>query len=419
MLVAAGGAVAGCGGGSSERPAERPTVTPRRAVLPAPGRPGLSVGLTAQEAPLLRAPVGRAAPGDPLRPWQDRVGALHPQLFRLFVDWAALQPDPARPADLDRPNDGCARGVAPCFAYRGVRDVLRAIASQQRAGHGFAAMVVLYGVPEWAAAAPAGCEDAGTEPRSRPINPVGLEAYGRLIVQLDAAARQVGARIGWWSPWNEPNGSWFISPQRASCDSGAAAVSPLAYATLARRMIAVLATLPEHPKLVVGELAGVENAGPRGLGSGEFVRALPDDVACAADVLSQHAYVRLPGQRRLPGDPVRATLDAAVARPCTRDTPLWITETGVGAPHNGELRDVTPAGLRAQCVALQRQLVAWWRDPRIQAAFQYSFREDAAFPVGLADAPLTRTYPTYDLWRAWGNRAPGDPPPALPASCRG
>jgi hypothetical protein len=53
----------------------------------------------------------------------------------------------------------------------------------------------------------------------------------------------------------------------------------------------------------------------------------------------------------------------------------------------------------------------------VDAAFQYTFREDSAYPVGLADAGLTRTYPTYDLWAAWGARAPSDPAPALPPSC--
>ncbi|MCW2995444.1 MAG: hypothetical protein JWQ18_2939, partial [Conexibacter sp.] len=59
----------------------------------------------------------------------------------------------------------------------------------------------------------------------------------------------------------------------------------------------------------------------------------------------------------------------------------------------------------------------WAADPRVDAAFQYTFREDTAYPVGLADAGLTRLYPTYDLWAAWGARAPSDPAPALPQSC--
>jgi hypothetical protein len=99
---------------------------------------------------------------------------------------------------------------------------------------------------------------------------------------------------------------------------------------------------------------------------------------------------------------------------------VWITETGVGGPHAGQARPTGDGALRLQCRALQRQLVRWDEDPRVQAAIQYTFREDVAFPVGLANAALTRTYPTYDLLKAWsGTRAPNAPAPPLPASCRG
>jgi hypothetical protein len=65
-------------------------------------------------------------------------------------------------------------------------------------------------------------------------------------------------------------------------------------------------------------------------------------------------------------------------------------------------------------LALER----WHRDPRVDVAIQYTFREDSAFPVGLADPRLTRTYPTYDLWRAWGAReSESDAPPPRPAAC--
>ena len=81
---------------------------------------------------------------------------------------------------------------------------------------------------------------------------------------------------------------------------------------------------------------------------------------------------------------------------------------------SGRLDD---ASLRAQCRAQDAALRRWADDPRVDAAFQYTFREDTAYPVGLADAALTRAYPTYDLWAAWGAREPSDPPPALPQAC--
>jgi hypothetical protein len=54
----------------------------------------------------------------------------------------------------------------------------------------------------------------------------------------------------------------------------------------------------------------------------------------------------------------------------------------------------------------------------VDAAFQYSFRDDPVFPVGLADAPLTKTWPAYDLFKLWGGeRRPDGPAPDLPQAC--
>ena len=74
--------------------------------------------------------------------------------------------------------------------------------------------------------------------------------------------------------------------------------------------------------------------------------------------------------------------------------------------------------LKTQCRLMARTLSRWYRDPRVTAAFQYTFREDNAFPVGLADPGLESLYPVYDLWKGWsGTRAPDGPEPALPSDC--
>jgi hypothetical protein len=83
--------------------------------------------------------------------------------------------------------------------------------------------------------------------------------------------------------------------------------------------------------------------------------------------------------------------------------PIWVTETGVGGAHVGAKRSLSPAELRTDCRVLARSLGRWGRDPRVEAAFQYTFREDTLFPVGLADARLSRAYPVYDLWRDWAD----------------
>jgi hypothetical protein len=95
-----------------------------------------------------------------------------------------------------------------------------------------------------------------------------------------------------------------------------------------------------------------------------------------------------------------------------------VTETGVGGAHVGDRRAGGPATQRADCRAMATALARWRRDPRVTAAFQYTFRDDPAFPVGLVDASLTRTWPAYDLWLAWGGeRRPDGPEPPLPPEC--
>src|SRR5439155_8544597 len=88
---------------------------------------------------------------------------------------------------------------------------------------------------------------------------------------------------------------------------------------------------------------------------------------------------------------------ALAADDCPAGPPrIWITETGVAAGSGVE-----------GCRDLGRALRAWGADPRVEAAFQYTFREDDAFPVGLADAELTELRPAYAAWRAAADGAPG------------
>jgi hypothetical protein len=418
-------AAAGCGGGdtatdgktASTAPPPAPAQTTARKPQAETIGDGLAIGLSENNANLLWHPGdGPAAPG--FEPWRERATALRPHLVRITVDWANLQPDPGKPAAFDQRADGCMRGKPPCAPYAGIRDQLRAIASQQAADGGFQAMVVFYGVPRWAAAKPAGCERPGIEDRSRPVSDQGLEGYRRLARSFFDLTRKENVEVKWWSVWNEPNGAFFISPQRAECNRDSPPVSGKVYTRLARALKAELDQFPGDQHLVIGEMAGVAKAGRYGTGSGQFMRSLPDDVICNAAVVAQHEYATLPGARTLPGDPVAETEKALDARPCARRTPLWITETGVGNAHAGDDRPTGAKALRDQCAALHRQLREWYDDPRIQAAFQHTFREDPIFPVGLVDSSLSQTYPTYDLLKAWaGGRSPDDPAPAAPERC--
>jgi hypothetical protein len=393
--------------------------------VPTPAAVGFEVapafGLTEDDAALLwnpgPAPLPLAAGAQATRQpaaarvqlAREELTALHPRFVRVLIDWAQLQPDPNHPPALEAPASGCARTIPPCSPYRGVREQLEAIASQQRApagATGFQVVLVIYGTPGWAASARSGCERGSLGAFSRAPNAAGIAAYRRLIHALIALGEKEGVALDWWSPWNEPNDPTFLAPQRSSCGAGAAALSPARYAELVLAMAAQLRTEGGPRHLLLGELNAYQAAAADRASIAGFVRALPPDVSCLADAWSIHAYASR-GHFAPARDPVgvlEAALDAGGG--CTRGARVWVTEAGSGAPHPGDPRPASVADERAACLALAGQLSAWSHDSRVGAVFQYTFRDDPAFPVGLADAALSHTYSTYGLWLAWlGARA--------------
>ncbi len=415
-----GGVLAGCGG--EDDPPVRPgpgasagTAAPAAPSAP-PSKPTprhLTIGVDEQN-PWLITP-GEVPEG--FGPWRDRAATIRPQRYRLFVDWSNLQDDRSEPADLAQPNDGCLRGLKPCGPYAGVRDRLKAIAARQRAdGGGWEVVVVPYGVPEWAARKAHGCEREGTKARSRPYTRAGLAGYRALIKGLLALGRQEGVKLRWWSPLNEPNHPQFISPQRERCTAKSRSLSPAVYTKIVRAAREELAADDSAHDLVLGEMAGYRRASKYGTGITEFVRALPDDVACAATVWSQHQYARVDrGQH----DAVGELEDVLDERRCTKGKPIWVTESGVGGVRAGRPRGTSKRSLRDQCAAQAALLEDLDKDPRVEAVFQFSLREDTAFRVGLFDARLTRAYPTLKLWRAWAQAAAaGGPAPERPSGCK-
>lgn len=395
LAAAVAVAFAGCGGSSEPRTITAATIqAPALGTLSstAPVQPRLGIGLTEFNANLLAHGSVPAA----FAPWRDRVEALQPRWVRIVVRWDMAAPGPGAAPTFTHPEDGCVRGLPPCAPFEGVRALLQAVASQQRAHPGrWNLLLVLTYAPSWAATGPHGCERPHTDPRARAVDTESLPGYRNLVRALLAEARVDGARVGALSPWNEPNHPSFISPQRAQCSGHAPLLSPAVYAGLARAARAELAG--SSIKLVLGELAGKTSPSPYTGAVDEFVAKLPDDVVCAADVWSQHMYTNLGVDSSLSG--AVGQLERALARrPCTRGKPIWVTETGVGADHAGRPRSPDPAQLDAGCRAQAAALRRWSRDPRVQDIFQYEFRDAPDFPVGLADAALTRTYPVYDLY---------------------
>jgi len=392
-----------------------PSPTPGASATPTPSPPptaaarSLALGIT-EPNPNFLWPAGRevAAPFDR---WRESLARIRPAYYRLMVDWRVLQPGPDAPVDLSAHQSGCMRAERPCAGWAGVREQLRALAARQRDG-GWDGMVVITGTPDWAAQPAGGCERPGTALRSRRVRGEALPAYRRLVAALIAAAREEGARLTYWSPWNEPNHPYFLSPQRSECDRSAPSGAPVMYAELARAMLSELDAAEGDQRLVLGELAGLTEPTRHRTTVAEFIAGLPRDLVCRADVWGQHAYAG-------GADPVDEAATGLADQDCPRVPPIWITETGAGTPPEELSAARTFGDERAACAELERRLADWYEDPRVAAAFQYTLREDDRFRTGLVTTDLERARTALGLWEAWGARgSPGDPPPAAACGAR-
>ena len=365
----------------------------------------LAVGITEPNPTFARRPEQPVPEG--FARWRDALNAMRPSYYRLVIDWPSVSSPDGADIDLAKQQPGCMRDIPPCGGWGGVRDQLHTIAAQQKASGGerWQVLVVISGTPEGLARGPGGCERGGTLPRSRPPTELGVSVYRKLIVRLFDEARAAGAELRYWSPWNEPNHPYFISPQRRRCsaDAPSAAVAP--YAELARALQQELDTEPGRQELVLGELAGLLERKAGYTSVTDFVRELPRALVCRTRVFSQHGYVGGP-------DPVDDAARALRRHRCKRSHSIWITETGAGRPRSGEERETSGRAQRRACRSMRKRLKRWYEDPRVSAAFQYTLREDDRFPTGLVTTDLSDAYPALREWQAWGgDRLPYEKPP--------
>ncbi len=369
---------------------------------PAPG--GLGVGLTEFD-PALVSPPEPPRPGlGRQRGASLRLSLLRPAYLRVVVLWSEVQPDRYRAINWAARSSGGHSVLAQ----------LRAVArARARAGGGFEPVVTFYGTPKWARTHIQRCEPPRAESQARAPDATAMPGYQAMVRSLIALGRREGVELRLFSPWNEPNSGHFLSPQRLGCATTSRSVAPATYGMLARALRGVLDADPGDQQIVLGDTSSPFRARPQITGVREFVDGLAPDVLCAGGVWAQHQYV---GDANRVGE-LESALDS---RPCAGQPPkrVWITETGVGGLR-AVARRHDAATLRRGCQALHAALLRWYADPRIDAAFQYTFREDPNFPVGLEGPALDPLYPTYWLWRAWGGpRQPNDPPPPLPPQCR-
>ena len=262
--------------------------------------------------------------------------------------------------------------------------------------------MVITGTPEWAARPAGGCERAEHARRARAPPRRGDGRLPASFVERRARARRARSarRCATGAPWNEPNHPFFISPAAR----GLRRERAVGRGRALRRADAQRSSARWTPRRATRSSCSASSPGstsgrPKSTSIREFIADLPRDlVVLRPTVWSQHGYVG-------GVDPVDDVERAPAPQAAATKPSIWITETGVGAPHAGEAartsRQPQAPGLPAPAPAAG----ALVRDPRVTAAFQYTFREDDLFPTGLITTELTRAYPALASGQAWGGSA--------------
>ena len=288
---------------------------------PAGGRDALALGITEPN------PAFLVAGGPPEFEALARRPRRHPPVATTG-SWSTGPRSPRPTAagiDLAKPQHGCMRDLGPCAPFAGVRAQLEALAAAQRAEpgplhrHGGLHRHARRRSP----APPHGCE---RDDVLAALAPAATRRARRLPPGGPRRARRggrAGADVPYWSPWNEPNHPYFLSPQRARCSAAAPLARPRAVRRLARAMLAELDAAPGEQRLVLGETAGLfepqvhDHARPR-------LRARRSRAGSSAAPRSTASTAT--STARTPSRAVARALDAFG---CPRPPRIWITETGI------------------------------------------------------------------------------------------
>ena len=260
LVVAAaalGLALAACGDSDTHGAQEDPFASGavkrprRRSGDLAVGSPSRTRTSSGRRAPSRCRPSSRAG----RRSWSKMRPGVLPHPARLAVAAAAA----GHPPNFEIPPTGCLRGTPPCASFGGLREQLRgarrapearrlagADGDRRHAGVGGASRVRLRAPADAAALARAEAP--------------ALAAYERSSSEVIELGGEVGVKLRYWSPWNEPNHPFCISPQRARCTPTSPARRGQALRGAGGRDAQARARQgARRPGMVLGELAGLQS----------------------------------------------------------------------------------------------------------------------------------------------------------------
>lgn len=293
-------------------------------------------------------------------------------VIRTIVTWSEIAPRrPRRPADP----------FAREYRFNDLDDLVRSAAQR-----GIEVLLTIWGTPSWA--------NGGAGANVAPTHPVDLRDFAHAL-----AARYSGSFAGFppvrfFSIWNEPNSSLFLTPQ---FDSRGRPAAPRVYALLVRAAYAGIKQADPDALVAAGETAprGHDRPVP-GLHDSESPGNFARLVAAVAphlpfDSWAHHPYPRTDRERPGAAQPWPNVGLGGLARFETelsrwfdrRGVEFWLTEFAYRT--NPRLPDASSYALQASYL---RQAVALASaDPAVGMFIWFGFRDQAGQPwqSGLLD----------------------------------
>jgi hypothetical protein len=361
----------------------------------------------------------------------DRVRAAGARTVKLVIPWRTVAPT-VRPADFDPSNPG-----DPRYDWDPYDEHVRLAVAR-----GLEPLVTVEQAPLWA-------ERGGDgPPATRNPDPAQLAAFGAAVARRYSGTYAGLPRVRVFEVWNEPNASFFLSPQLSNGQPH----SPQLYRALVNAFAAAVRAVHADNVIVAGALFPfvVNRPGGFSIGPYRFMR----DVLClnerrrvipncgpplAADVWSHHPYTSGgPTHRASNRDAIslgdlrkmKRLLDAAVKQKrfaSSRRVAFWVTEFGwdtspadpKGVPLNLHARWVSEALYRMWDAGIG--LVTWYRlrdgppDGPVQSGLWYRCASGVA-----CDTPKTKSLQAFRFpfvafragkrrVRVWGRTPDGKP----------
>jgi hypothetical protein len=299
----------------------------------------------------------------------DQIKDLGATAIRLQLSWSNVAPDPnAKQAPSFNQTDPNAYPAGAWDRYDAAIDGARA--------RGLKVYLTLTGpAPRWATAAK---KDQLTKPSA--------EAFSKFAT---AAGRRYGAKVSWWSIWNEPNLGKLLKPIRRL-------ESAKVYRQLYLQAYEGLRGAHVHAPILLGELAPIGNSIPDTgtIHPLQFLRAVlcldshwHKSSKCAkvpTQGFAMHPYTTKFGPSFQPQDQddvtigvlsrlVRALDRAASAGALPRRLPIYVSEFGVQSYPDRQFG--VPLPTQSDFRSIGEKMA--WGNARVASFSQYLLRDDA------------------------------------------